>query len=239
LSENETAFDLEAILKIGDIDRELIRARRRLKDAPRLAAPQQARLKEAQDGLDELATAKKQAQRDLARLEGEAKSKQADIDKAKGNLNTAKSNDEYQVLLRTIATRESELGDLETLILEAYELQDTTEVERKRLEARVKSQEGELGEAKKRVKAHEKTIEEEIAGLETKRAEVAATIGSDHLGHYNRILESAGDTATAALQDEMCQGCFIRVRPDQFSKVKGGKELVTCTQCERILYMTE
>lgn len=229
--------ELEAILALGELDRELIRVRKRLERAPQLAAPQRERVRVAKAELDRLADEGKRGKLEVGRLEGEAKAKQQEIEKAQLALNQAKSNEEYQAHLKTIAARKDELSDIETRILLGYEAQEQREARTAGGKARLQEQERELKEAEQRVAEEEARVREEIAALEAKRTEARGRVDSAQLALYDRILERMGDSAIAELVDEHCQGCFIKARPDQISKVRGGNELVPCTSCDRFLYM--
>jgi hypothetical protein len=45
------------------------------------------------------------------------------------------------------------------------------------------------------------------------------------------------EKAVAPVQDQVCGGCFISIRPNQLSLLKGRDQLVTCWQCGRILHL--
>lgn len=230
------ATPLDAILRVGEVDRALFQAQRRRAQALQISAPQEARAGDAKRLLEKLKEQAKTMARDTTRLEGEAKAKQAEIDKAQVNLNQAKTNEEFQSLTRTIAARKAELGELETKILEAYEAQEKRTQDQKETEVRLKQHEAEVAEAKKRVAEEMKKIDADVARLEGERQAVADAVGAEHLAVYQRVLETNKDAATAAVVREICQGCFMKVRPDQISQIRG-KQLSTCFTCSRILYL--
>lgn len=230
------SFNLEAMLQLGDVDASLNRLRRRLGHAPGLAAPQQQRVDAAKAELETLKDETKLNQREVTRLEGEATAKKGEIEKAQLALNQAKANEEYQTLLRTIDARQSELSDIETRILEAYEAQDERVEREKAGKTRLAQQEKELKAALGRVAEEEAACNKEIEELEVKRKSFASEISAEHLELYEKILQKTGDKATAEVVDEMCQGCYVKVRPQQISLVRAGTELVVCFTCARILY---
>lgn len=227
---------LDAILRLSEVDRALYQARRRRGQALQISAPQEARVADARRGLERLKEQQKTQARDTTRLEGEAKSKTAEIEKAQAALNQAKTNEEYQALLRSIEQKKSELGDIETKVLEAYEAQERRVAEQKALEGKLKQLDGELAEAKKRVAQELGTIDADLARLEGQRAEAAGGLSAEHRALYQRVLETNKDSATAAVAADICQGCFMKVRPEQVSQVRG-KQIATCFTCSRILHL--
>ena len=229
-------FEIQAILSLGEVDGKLLSARKRLARAPNLAAPQRERVRMAREELERLASEGKRGKREVTSLEGEAKDKSAAIEKALIALNSAKSNDEYQTHLRTIDARKAELSELEDRILLAYEAQEERDAQTVAGKQRLATQERELAEAEQRVAAEEAKVQAEVEELASQRAAAAQRVSEEHLAHYERILEKTEDSAIAEVVDEHCQGCYLKVRPDQGSKVRGGKELVSCWTCGRILY---
>ena len=56
---------------------------------------------------------------------------------------------------------------------------------------------------------------------------------------YERILEKRSDGALAPVAGKVCQGCFTRLPPQWINMIQIDKELVTCPQCGRIVYIEE
>ncbi len=230
------SFDLDSILRLGDLDSKLIDVRRRVKMAGVQSAPQKERVDASKTELAKLVDQSKTGNRDVARLEGEAEAKKAQIIKAEVALNSAKTNEEYQVHLRTIDGHKQELSDIETKILEAYDAQEKNVESQKSGDKRLIDLEKDLKAAEGRVKEYEATLNKEIAELDGQRTEAASVLSRDFIKLYERLLEKMGNSAIARVVDEMCQGCFQKVRPNQVSQIRGRKELVTCWTCGRVLY---
>ena len=91
-------------------------------------------------------------------------------------------------------------------------------------------------EALERVKETQAKHSAEIEGLEAQRAELLAKMTDDHRDLYERLLARLGDSAVAEVRDEICQGCLLKIRPEQVSLVRGGTTMVTCSDCGRILW---
>jgi uncharacterized protein len=229
-------FDLEALRNLGGIDRRLGRARRRLERASDLAGPQQTRVAGIKADLEALAVATRESQKAIKALELELGARESDLQKAEIALNQAKSNADYQTFLGVIERKKEELSQSETKVLEAYETHEGNEAKTVAGRERLKSQEKELAEANVRVKAEEEAVAVEIAKDEILRAEAAAKLSTKHLALYERLHERISDPL-AEIRDEMCQGCGIKVRPEQISIARGAKQLVTCGNCQRILWM--
>ena len=90
------------------------------------------------------------------------------------------------------------------------------------------------------LEAKGKTLEARLAGAdEGTRAELASKIDEDVLDRFERLFASKGDAAVVALEHDVCTGCHMKITTQTAVRVKGGKEIVSCEQCGRILYYTE
>lgn len=228
------AGGLDGILRLGEVDIRLSEARRRRRQAAEQAAPQEARVADARRTLERLAEQLKQGTLEAKRQEGEARAKQAEIEKTQAAINQCRNNDEYKTLLEQLERRKAELSLLETAVLEAYEAQDRRQAEKAQLETRRKALEQDLAEARKRVAAATGEVDLQLAGLEAERAAAREALDAQHAAVYEKVLAQHGDSAVADIVDQFCQGCFVKVRPEQVSQVRGG-QIVTCFDCGRIL----
>lgn len=43
--------------------------------------------------------------------------------------------------------------------------------------------------------------------------------------------------ALAALEDRNCQGCYMNVPTNVFVRLSKGREIVSCPNCQRILFL--
>jgi len=73
------------------------------------------------------------------------------------------------------------------------------------------------------------------AVLAENRPEVTALVTSRDLSAYEELLRAKGGRAVAMLVGGMCQGCRVTLPTGKVQSVRQSQELVTCTNCERIL----
>jgi len=86
------------------------------------------------------------------------------------------------------------------------------------------------------LEAKSKTLQSRLEELTKERAEIAGKIDEDLLGRFERLFKSKGDAVVVALEHEVCTGCHMKITTQTAVRVKGGKEIVSCEQCGRILY---
>jgi hypothetical protein len=50
------------------------------------------------------------------------------------------------------------------------------------------------------------------------------------------VEESRGGVFLAKAEKELCQSCFVRVRPQVFQEIRAASRIHNCGQCRRFLY---
>jgi predicted nucleic acid-binding Zn-ribbon protein len=84
-----------------------------------------------------------------------------------------------------------------------------------------------------------KTLESRLQELTKEREDLGTKIDEDLLDRFDRLFESKGDAAVVALEHNVCTGCHMKVTTATVAHAKAGKEIVSCEQCGRIVYVPE
>ena len=173
------------------------------------------------------------------RLELDVGTRNETIARLKTQQYETRKNDEFSAIGREIERYQKEINGLEDQELELMEQADV-------LKAQIATEE-------KQTAATKDSIAKQIANLETKQAtltgrleelkrereEFAARVDEDLLDRFNRLFASKGDAAIVGLEHDVCTGCHMKITTQTAVRVKGGKEIVSCEQCGRILYAAE
>ena len=86
--------------------------------------------------------------------------------------------------------------------------------------------------------AREQNLEKELAELEANREALAAAVDESARSRYERLVRSKGENVVVGVQHGVCGGCHMKLPPQLLVTCQGEKELVTCSNCGRILYYT-
>ncbi len=146
-----------------------------------------------------------------------------------------KTNAEYAALSLEIEHARTQISESEDGVLRSFEAgeQLTSELNaatqqaetgRQRLDERIAELSGEL-----------KKLDDAIAVKNDERLRVAMLVDKPTLTHYERILESKGDSAVACVTDGACSGCRMRLPPQMVIEVKRSDRMIECQSCGRIL----
>ncbi|MGA3172535.1 MAG: C4-type zinc ribbon domain-containing protein [Chthoniobacteraceae bacterium] len=231
--------DIERLLILQDRDQKIRILRLELKNLPGERASLDAALAQGSSKLE----AAKQRARDIElekkKLEMEAQAKRDSIAKFKTQQFQTRKNEEYQALSNEIKRFEGEIEKIEDreieLMEEAEKMKGTVGDADKQHAATKAHTEWQIAEIKGKVAA----IEAQVAELDAERAKLSEGIDEDLLYQYNKLFANKGGLAVVALEHETCMGCHMKLTTQTAVRVKGGKEILNCEQCGRLLYYSE
>jgi hypothetical protein len=227
---------LQSLIRYQEISLELSRLKASLEQFP-------AQIKLIDDGLKAASasvTAARAAildhQKDRRRLEMELQDHEVKLRKYNEQLMQVKTNTEYKAMQAEIAGVKEKIGGVETQILLLMD-------EAESAEGKVKEEERALGDRRKEADARKAAVLQEEARLnhEASQAEsqlqaARAGLGPDVIDLFNRIASTRNGVAVARARDERCQGCNVRIRPQNFQDVRRNDRIIQCDSCLRILY---
>jgi len=78
----------------------------------------------------------------------------------------------------------------------------------------------------------------DLATLEQKEKDLAARLDAASLELYQALRRKRQGRAVAKVEQGMCQGCRIALPMSELQRARIGQELVQCSSCERILYVS-
>jgi predicted nucleic acid-binding Zn-ribbon protein len=177
------------------------------------------------------------AQSERIRLEIEMAETRSQAERAERNLMSSKKQDEYTAAIREADAARKHITKVEEQVLEKMEAYEQAVASLKEREPEVEKLRSEMQE---RIKAFEIQAQQQEAQLATLRAQREKTLASlpKNLGvMYNRLATRIRDgVAVAEARNGSCTACFMAQRPQVMSQIRRGDEIITCDNCNRILY---
>jgi predicted nucleic acid-binding Zn-ribbon protein len=230
---------IETLKKLQAIDAELYQLRRQqgekpkeLEQASARVAAQEARLKELEAKLKTLQLSQKDK-------EGELQTKEANVKKLQGQLFQVKTNKEYSAMQREIDTLKADNSLLEEAILQTLDAIEQAGKARQQQQGLVKEAQQQFAQGQERITRELAALEDRVAQLERNRNGLAPDIPPQTLATYERVLEIREGLALVPVMSESCGGCHRRLPPQVINQVSLKADLVTCENCNRILYFDE
>ncbi|HKP37432.1 MAG TPA: C4-type zinc ribbon domain-containing protein [Pyrinomonadaceae bacterium] len=177
------------------------------------------------------------ASQQRAHLEKEIFEQKQRAERAERNLMAAKKPDEYTAAIREADAARKQISTFETQVLEQMEAFEAAEKELGEREPEVEKLRADMEE---RFKQFDEQIRVQEAELETARAErerMMKELPKSVSSLFNRISARIRDgIAVAEARNGACTACYMALRPQIMAEVRRGDEVITCDNCNRILY---
>ena len=77
----------------------------------------------------------------------------------------------------------------------------------------------------------------EMRQLRSERQALVSRLDDEIHKKYERILHNKRDHAMAEVVEHTCTGCRMGVTKQNLARLIGGKEIIQCPNCMRILYL--
>lgn len=231
--------ELEQLLVLQDRQQKIRQIQAEIKTLPLERAHLESQLAATAAGFESLKLKGRQVEVERKKLELDVGTRTESIARLKTQQYQTRKNDEFQAIGHEIERYENEIRKLEDQELELM-------IEADKLKA-------EIDAADKSARATKDSISRQLTDLETKskalgsqrqelesdREALAAQVDPDLLDQFERLFNSKGDAAIVAVEHGVCTGCHMKVTTATAARVKAGKEIVSCEQCGRILYLGE
>lgn len=229
--------EIDALRQLDALDTKAYRVRQEMADIPEDLAKWKRALEDAKG--KHLANHQEQnrCQQEIHKLTLETKANQDTITKYQVQQNQVKTNEEYSQLKKQMEALRKANGDLDDKQLALYEKIDQLKEAEKGLKAGVKLAEEKLGLEAAEAKEEEAKLKKQLDEILAERKRIEGGVSPGTLQLYRRVLDKLGRRALAQVQGRTCQGCFIELSPQNVNMLLSGKEVVSCPQCARILFL--
>lgn len=232
-------FDIiEKLLILQDRDRKIRRVRAELGHIGPERQMFQAKAAEAQNALETAKNRVKQIESERKALELEVETKNQLIARYANQQLQTRKNEEYRALAHEIETCKSEIFKIED---KEIELMEQAEAAQKQVGLATQGAQGArklMDEQLAQLAAREKNLQSELSELTANREELAGAVDESARGRYERLFKSKGENVVVGVQHGVCGGCHMRLPPQLLVQCQAQQELVTCSNCGRILYYT-
>jgi len=172
-----------------------------------------------------------------ARVEKEIFEQKQRAERADRNLMAAKKPDEYTAAIREADAARKQISAFETQVLEQMEVFDAAEKDLQERAPEVEKLGNEMkarfAEFDEQAKSQQKLLDAAYADRERLMKELPKSVS----GLYKRISSRIRDgVAVAEARNGACTACYMALRPQIMADVRRGDEVITCDNCNRILF---
>ncbi len=232
--------ELKPLIKLQEIDLEIRRIEKRLKEEiPSL-------LNEIQEGKEKAELIVKQAEEKIEKnlkerreLDLEIKSIEESIKKHREQLNSVKTNEAYKALMEEIEAEERKKSSMEDRTLELMIEEEELQKEKKKSEEEAQRIKAEFSEREQKILDEKNRLSVKIDELKNVREELTNQIDGSLYKLYIQISTKRNGIALSPVTDGFCSVCQIRIRPQVMEELRKGGKIIRCENCSRILYIPE
>jgi predicted nucleic acid-binding Zn-ribbon protein len=229
---------IEKLLILQDRDRHIGQLRAELERIEPERAAMLARSSGAQASLDNARLRAKQIESDRKKLELDVVAKKELIEKYANQQFQTKKNEEYRALAHEIEICKEAIVKLDDQQIELMEKAEAAQRE-------VAAANAILNDARKHgeslvadLNKREEKLKKEIAELEASRAQHFQAVDVTFRTRYERLIKTKGSNVVVGVEHGVCGGCHMKVPTQLLMTCQAQQELVTCSNCGRILYYT-
>ena len=227
---------LKQLLRIQDLALEIRRARAVAESAPARVEEIEARFRERnaeyvaiQARHEELDRDQKARTQALAELE-ESRRKFTD------QLMQVKNQREYAAVLKEIDAVKAHAAEHEDAVLKAMDELETLSSDLEDRAAHIQEERAKVAAEMAEVEREAGVAAEQAARSESERSAIEVELPRDLVDAVRRVEEARAGIFLARAESQVCQSCYVRIRPQVFQEIKLATRIHSCGNCRRFLY---
>jgi hypothetical protein len=229
---------IEKLLILQDRDRNI----RRVRDELAHIEPERQALRNkaaaTQNALEEAKNKIKQTESSRKDLELEVETKKQLIVKYANQQFQTRKNEEYRALAHEIDSCKADIFKIEDQEIALMEQAEASQKEAATATKAANETRKLMEEQIAQLDTRERNLNKELAELEANREQLASAVNPVDRGRYERLIRTKGEHVLVGVQHGVCGGCHMRLPPQLLVSCQADKELVTCSNCGRIVYYT-
>lgn len=144
---------------------------------------------------------------------------------------------EYFALQKEIEIMQRDKSEAEDELLQKMGTYEEQQKEKDELLAQCEAEEKDFHTKKDQMESANTEFDAETQQLDSGKKSVASEIGAQYLQHYKNVLIYKGAPVVVKIIDGNCQGCHMNLPPQLFNDVRKADSIITCSYCNRILYV--
>ena len=177
------------------------------------------------------------ARHERQRVEAEIFEQRQRAERADRNLMAAKKPDEYTAAIREADAARKQISAFETQVLEQMEISEQAEKDLTERAPEVQNLRSEMEASFKTFDEQVRAQEQQLGAARAERERLMKELPKTMSSLYNRISARIRDgVAVAEARNGACTACYMALRPQVMADVRRGDEVITCDNCNRILY---
>jgi predicted nucleic acid-binding Zn-ribbon protein len=229
--------ELQELVALQNLDTTIRKLQKELEAIPQRRAEVENEFDQRAFEITALENSRDEARHTRTRVETEIGEQRSRVERAERNLMSSKKPDEYTAAIREADAARKQISALETQVLEQMEIYERAENSLKERAEEIASLNTDREARLKMFDDATRAQSDQLQASIRERDRVFNALPKQLSLHYKRIISRIRNgVAVAEARNGSCSACFMALRPQAMSQVRRGEEIVTCDNCNRILY---
>jgi predicted nucleic acid-binding Zn-ribbon protein len=229
--------ELQQLVALQKLDTSIRKLQAELEATPQRRAEIEKEFDQRAFEIRALENARDEARHTRARLELEIAEQRVRVERAERNLMSSKKQDEYTAAIREADAARKQISTLETQTIEQMEVYEKAESSINERGEEIATLNSDREARLKSFDDETKAQTDKLAASRTERERLVSALPKSMGAQYVRTVARIRDgVAVAEARNGACMACFMALRPQAMAQVTRGEEIVTCDNCNRILY---
>ena len=227
---------LQRLLRIQELALEIQAARAVVARTPARVEEIEGRFRDRNAEYVAVRDRREELEKDQRDRQGELSVMEETLKKYMDNLMQVKNQREYAAVLKEIDAVKAGIAEHEDAILKGMEEVEKLKVD---LDARASHIEEErllVGKERAQVEADVEEARASIVSCEAERARIEAELPSVLAESIRRVEVGRKGLFLVRAENERCQACHVRLRPQVYQEIKLAARIHACGNCRRFLY---
>lgn len=233
---NETKRQLAVLVRLASLDKDRDANQRMIDRIPEMIKAREADYTAAQAAEQKAHDDQVLARKAVDEAELDLNSRGEQVTRLEVQLNTAKSNVEYQGLQSQIEKLREASSKQEDEILAFFDRIEALDKAIEAAAAVTAAKKKEFDEFVAVCKTDEVEARAELEKTNERRESMMTGLDADVQSTYEKVREAREGDPLAVLEGSSCSGCGMSLTPNTRSRVLGAASVVHCDSCQRILY---
>jgi uncharacterized protein len=229
--------ELEKLGRLQELDLKIDRARKLVSGAPAAYKEIENQIATETANLNSSINLKAELEKQKRSLETEITMDQDRIRNIDGRIGSVTNNKEYHAISKEADKAKKMISDRQKMIEDITAKVTAQEVAAEDIQKKLHELNAELEKRKSEVGTQVGEADKEIQSYAGDRNSIVAEINPPLMSRYNRI-RARYPNALAPVRSGHCTSCNVALPPQMYIIVQKGLELVTCPNCQRLLYYT-
>lgn len=235
----------QQLMQLFLLEKQVRGLRSRLDQAARRVKVISVRMEDLRRQLAGLDQQQKQTRAVASQFEGEAKDMELRETRLREQMNSVKTNKEYQAMLVEVNTLKIERGKVEEKALTQLTKVDELASLIAEIKAKIDEQLVLLNSANSELAASDAEVRERLDAVTAEHVEACGLIPAELLKTFRRLAEAYDGEVMASVEEVNrrrreynCGGCFMQIPLERVNVLLSGSEqIATCPSCGRLLYV--